>query len=52
MTITAVVDRIENGSAILLSEEFDAEIRIPAGTIEGMCGKGEKVYLTLDEDIY
>lgn len=51
MTITAVVDRIENGNAILLSDEIDIEISIPVDMMQGTYDKGEIIILTLDDDI-
>ncbi|MCX7748552.1 MAG: DUF3006 domain-containing protein [Clostridia bacterium] len=49
MVIKAVIDRIENGNAILLSEEMGMEISIPLEEIEATCNEGEIVSLTIDD---
>jgi hypothetical protein len=50
MNITAVVDRIENGMAILLSKEFDIEISIPEKVVKGLYNKDEAISLTIDKN--
>lgn len=49
MTIKAVVDRIENGYAILMPREIDIEISIPVDE-DTKYIKGETVSLTIDND--
>jgi hypothetical protein len=46
--IKAVVDRIENGYAILKSEDFEMEISIPADSSEKKYFKGENVTLSFN----
>lgn len=48
MVIKAIVDRIEDGNAILLSNEIGLEISIPVDTMSILCNKGDTVTLTLD----
>lgn len=48
MVITAVVDRIEDGNAILLSDEIGVEISVPIGVIEGTYSEGERLSLIID----
>lgn len=50
MNISAVVDRIENGKAILLSNEFGIEISIQANLILGQFKEGEVISLTIDKN--
>jgi hypothetical protein len=47
MEIKAVVDRIENGYAILKPEEYVMEICIPASTSDKEYSKGENVTLSI-----
>jgi hypothetical protein len=47
MTITAVVDRIENNTAVLLSDGI--EITIPAGILKGTYHEGDTICLTINE---
>lgn len=47
MEIKAVVDRIENGYAILKSEEYLFEISIPANTSDKKYTKGENLTLSI-----
>ena len=47
MEIKAVVDRIENGYAILKSEEYLMEISIPASTSDKKYTKGENLTLSI-----
>lgn len=47
MEIKAVVDRIENGYAILKSEEYLLEISIPANTSDKKYTKGENLTLSI-----
>jgi len=49
MVIMAVVDRIENENAVLLSSEIGIEVTIPANMIKGIYKEGEVVSLTIDE---
>ena len=48
MVITAVVDRFENGNAVLLAEDMGMEISIPTNTVRQVFKKGEVLYLTID----
>lgn len=48
MEIKAVVDRIENGYAILKSEDYEMEICIPADSSENTYFKGENITLSLN----
>lgn len=50
MNITATIDRIENGMAVLLSKEFGIEISIPEHLVNGLYNKGEVISLTIDKD--
>ncbi len=47
MEIKAVVDRIENGYAILKSEDYVMEICIPANTTDKKYSKGENITLSI-----
>lgn len=47
MEIKAVVDRIENGYAILKSEGYGMEICIPADTPDRKYLKGENITLSI-----
>ena len=49
MVITAIIDRIEDGHAILLSEEIGIEISIPVDTVKGVYNQGELLSLTIDK---
>ncbi|NLD50298.1 MAG: hypothetical protein GX660_24430 [Clostridiaceae bacterium] len=49
MTINAVVDRIENGFAILLPREIDIEISIPVDEDTNYI-KGDVISLEIDND--
>jgi len=49
MVIKAIVDKIENGKAILLSDEAGVEISIPTCMLEGIYSEGETLSLTIDE---
>ncbi|MCX8130145.1 MAG: DUF3006 domain-containing protein [Clostridia bacterium] len=49
MLIETILDRFENGCAILLSDEMGIEIDIPDEKIKGTYKEGETVYLTLDK---
>lgn len=49
MTINAIVDRIENGYAILMSREIDIEISIPVDE-DTKYTKGETLSLIIDND--
>ena len=49
MVIKAVIDRIEDGNAILLSYELGIEICIPVDMIDGEYGEGETLSLTIDD---
>jgi len=51
MEIKAVVDRIENGYAILKSEDYEMEICIPADTSDRKYIKGENITLSLSGNI-
>ena len=51
MIINAVVDRIEDGNVILLTEDIGLEISIPAKLITGKCSKGETLSLTIDDTV-
>ena len=48
MIINAIVDRIENGNAILLSNEMSVEISIPVHFADGAFNEGEILSLTID----
>lgn len=48
MEIKAVVDRIENGYAILKSEDCVMEICIPANTTDSNYSKGENITLSIE----
>jgi hypothetical protein len=50
MVITAIIDRVEDGNAILLSEEAGIEISVPIDVIEGMYREGERISLTIDRN--
>ena len=50
MVIAAVLDRFENGTAILLSDEMGIEIDIPDEKIKGTYKEGEVIYLTFHKD--
>ncbi len=50
MVISAVIDRIEDGNAILLSEGIGIEISIPVKLINNTYNKGDKISLSIDED--
>lgn len=49
MVITAIIDRIEDGHAILLSDEIGIEISIPADRVKGVYNQGELLSLTIDK---
>ncbi len=49
MVIEAVIDRFENGNAILLAEELRVEISISEEEIREIYKEGETVYLTLED---
>jgi hypothetical protein len=46
--IDAVVKRIENGYAVLVSDDCGVEVSIPVRECEGMYMKGENVSLIID----
>lgn len=50
MVISAVVDRIEDGNAILLSEGIGIEISIPVNSMDFTYNKGDMVSLSIDND--
>ncbi len=50
MVISAVVDRIEDGNAILLSEGIGIEISIPVNSMDYTYNKGDMVSLSIDND--
>jgi hypothetical protein len=50
MVIAAVLDRFENGNAILVADEMGVEIDIPDEKIKGTYKEGEIIYLTFDRD--
>jgi hypothetical protein len=50
MVISAVVDRIEDGNAILLSEGIGIEISIPVNSIDNTYNKGDMVSVSIDKD--
>jgi len=50
MVISAVVDRIEDGNAILLSEGIGIEISIPVNFTNNTYNKGDVISLTIDKD--
>jgi hypothetical protein len=50
MEISAVVDRIENGNAVLLSEDMGIEICIPEENIINTYSRGDKLTLTINGD--
>ncbi|HHY23808.1 MAG TPA: hypothetical protein GX527_06155 [Clostridiaceae bacterium] len=52
MVIAAVIDRFENGNAILLAEELRVEISISEEEIREIYKEGETVYLTLEEGLF
>lgn len=49
MVIKAVVDRIEDGVAVLLSDDFGMEISIPLDSTNVLYNKGDSVSLTLED---
>ncbi len=51
MVISAVVDRIEDGNAILLSEGIGIEISIPVNSMDCTYNKGDMVSLSIDNDM-
>lgn len=51
MTITVIIDKIENGSAYLLSQDMGLEICIPLDSIDNKYKEGEIISLTLDKNI-
>lgn len=48
MEISAVIDRIENGNAVLLSEDMGIEISIPEENIINTYCMGDKLTLTIN----
>nr|WP_162862631.1 hypothetical protein [Acetivibrio cellulolyticus] len=50
MEIKAVVDRIENGYAILKPEGYVMEICIPANTTDKKYSRGENITLSINGD--
>ncbi|KNY25221.1 DUF3006 family protein [Pseudobacteroides cellulosolvens] len=50
MEINAVVDRIENGNAVLLSEDMGIEISIPEENIINTYHMGDRLTLTINGD--
>ncbi|MDP4180927.1 MAG: DUF3006 family protein [Bacillota bacterium] len=50
MVINAIVDRIENGNAVLLSEDMGMEISIPEEEIIDTYSMGDTITLTFDGD--
>lgn len=50
MIINAIIDRIENGTAFLLSTETGIEVSIPADIISGRCNEGDLISLTFDKN--
>ncbi|MFZ5986789.1 MAG: hypothetical protein ACOYWZ_06665 [Bacillota bacterium] len=50
MVINAIVDRIENGYAVLLSNDCGLEISIPVEAGESEYVEGESVSLIIDDD--
>ena len=48
MEIKTIIDRIEDGQAILLSDEMGIEISIPLSLINDECCIGETLCVTLD----
>lgn len=51
MIINAVVDRIENENAVLVSSEANLEIRIPLSSVEGPCNEGQSFAIILGENL-
>lgn len=51
MVIKAIVDRIEGGNAILLSDEIGIEISIPVEMIQDECDEGKILTVTIDGNI-
>ncbi|AEV69212.1 hypothetical protein [Acetivibrio clariflavus] len=51
MEIKAVVDRIENGYAILKSEDYEMEICIPADDSDNRYFEGENITLLLNGNV-
>ncbi|HEY9061592.1 MAG TPA: hypothetical protein VIO64_13955 [Pseudobacteroides sp.] len=52
MEISAVVDRIENGNAVLLSEDMGIEISIPEENIINTYCMGDRLTLTINGDFH
>lgn len=50
MKITAVVDRIENGVAVLAAQEFEAEFQVPEEMVAEEYRRGEVITLVLNND--
>lgn len=50
MKITAVVDRIENGVAVLAAQEFEAEFQVPEEMVAEEYRRGEVITLDLNSD--
>lgn len=48
MVIKATIDRIEDGNAVLISDEIGVEISIPLNTLEGKYTAGEVISVTID----
>jgi hypothetical protein len=49
ITMTAFVDRIEDGCAILLSDYPGMEISVPLTSLKKECRKGDVLTLTIDD---
>lgn len=52
MVIAAVIDRFEDGNAILLAEDLRVEISIPEKEMREIYKEGETVYLTLEDESF
>ena len=50
MRISAIIDRIEDGYAFLLSKDYDLEIRIPVTGHNSKYTEGDSVSLVIKND--